>query len=43
MQKQQLCVSDDTNTITVNNVYDTFEINEIIIGETSGAGKKVWH
>ena len=34
-------VSDDTNTITVNKVTDTFEIDEAVSGLTSGASRKV--
>ena len=34
-------VSDDTNTITVNNVKDKFLIDEVLLGASSGAGRKV--
>ena len=34
-------VSDDTNTVVVNNIVDEFQINEVVLGKSSGVGRKL--
>jgi len=36
-----ISVSQDTNTITVNNIIDEFDINEVLLGSKSGVGRKL--
>ena len=36
-----LSVSDDTNTITVGDISDSFDLNEVILGSVSGIGRQL--